>query len=104
MTLASIRSSFGTIVIVSCLAAAGMFEFDVVRGLWPDAAIRIAVQQLLGGIIVISAGGWLCSPRLRDTSPAKPAIHVMTGKWALAAGAALIVSALAGWSYLVAVN
>lgn len=104
MTRVSGGSSFGTIVVVFCIAAAGMFEFEFVRGHWPDAATGFAARQMLAGVVLLSTGGLLCSPPPCDTSPPRPAPHVVAGKWALVAGTALIVSAVAGLLHLATTN
>lgn len=105
----SLSSVLVKCLVLSCIGAAGAFEFDFLSIHFPDEVVLIGVKQLLAGVCMLAVGGLLTSTPLLSE---KPSTQSLTKKrlfvTAIAAiawvtGLVLTVAAVAGllyWGYL----
>ena len=98
------RSRGGSIVsglLLLGVAGLGVGEFNALWVDWPDAAMGVAGRQLLAGIMLLGVGGLATSAYLQETPPRRPPpAGVRAGTVALVMGTVLVVSALAGFLFL----
>jgi hypothetical protein len=102
---ASFKSVPLNFCILACLAAVGVFEFNLLLLHFPDEVILIGVKQLTCGVVALGLGGLLISPPLSGKPTPQPLVKARPIKKVFAAliivaGSLLTVASMAGLLYV----